>query len=273
MKKIYWNIIKKYKILIVITVLFIILNIIVSTFPAKILGSIIDFMYDITSNKEQIIRYTIYMIITMVIIMLIRIVWRPLVSYLNKKIESDLISKVFEHLLKVKMSEIQQIKNGKLMSYFVEDILQIRKCFYRFISYLPRIVFTFIIVGMSMIKNVSLKLTIITLIPIAITTFLIVVIKKYVTRNYKRSQRYFTKLSEFVQESTDSIKTTKAYGQEYEQVKTFMNKNKKLRDSNNALDIYTTSLAILNNMCFGICYAIAILYGSNLVLNGEITIR
>lgn len=124
----------------------------------------------------------------------------------------------------------------------------------------------------TMIISVDLKLTLITIIPILITSYIVVKVKKYVEISFKKSQRYFTELSEYVQESTDSIRTIKAYSGEMDQLKGFIKKNKLLKQSNNAVDVNSTLLSICVNVGFGLCYSIAFIYGSNLVLSGQISI-
>ena len=272
MKKIFCDILKKYKVSISITVLFIAINMYVLTLPSKIIGVIIDLLYNLEQNKPQIITYTYYLLGTLILAMLARLPWRYLVGYVPRSIEKDLKNKLFSHFTRIKLHDIQKIKNGEIMAYFVQDIREIRSAIYRIISYGSRIIFTAIIVGYTMASGVNFKLTIATLFPILITAYLIVVIKKYVERSFEKSQRYFTNLSEYVQESTDAIRTTKSYSQEYYQLKGFIKKNKKLRASNNAVDIHSTLLATCINIGFGLCYGISLIYGSELVLNGQITV-
>ena len=62
MKKILLSILKRYRVATFITVFFIGLNIFVSTFPSKIIGMIIDLLYDIPTNKITIIKYSFYLI-------------------------------------------------------------------------------------------------------------------------------------------------------------------------------------------------------------------
>ena len=272
MKKVLWNTIKKYKITIFLTVIFIAINMYVLTLPSKIIGMIIDLLYNIEQNRGQIITYTYYLIGTLVLAMLARLPWKYLVGYVPRSIEKDIKNKLFSHFTKIKLHDIQKIKNGEIMSYFVKDVTEIRSSIFRFLSYGTRIVFTTIIVGYTMASGVDLKLTIATLCPVLITAYLIVIIKKYVERSYKKSQKHFTELSEYVQESTDAIRTTKAYSQEYYQLKEFIKRNKKLKASNNAVDIHSTLLSTCINICFGLCYGISLIYGSKLVLNGQITV-
>lgn len=247
------------------------LNIYFLTYPPKIVGRIVDLLYDISSNKELIITHTIYLIGTCILLLAVRMPWRYLSGYNPRSLERDLKDRLFEQFMKIKMSSIQNIKNGELMSYFVKDIGEIRKFTYRVLSYGSRIIFTGVIATYAMMANVNIKLTLITLCPIVITGFLIIKIKEYVEKSFKKSQKYFTELSEYVQESTDAIKTTKAYTGEMHQLKEFIKKNRLLKQSNNAVDVHATLLSTCINICFGLCYAISLLYGSKLVLEGAIT--
>ena len=265
------KILKKYKFTILLQILFIFLNMYLLTYPPKIIGNIVDLLYDIETNKSQIIQNTIYLIIVAILLLGARMPWRWLAGYNPRSIERDLKDKLFEQFMKIKMTNIQNIKNGELMSYFVKDISEIRTFSYRIVSYGARIIATSIIVTYSMMSGVNIKLTVATLCPIIITVFIIIKIKKYVEKNFKKSQKYFTELSEYVQESTDAIRTTKAYTGETNQLKEFIRKNRLLKQSNNAVDVHSTLLSTCINICFGLCYGISLLYGSNLVLQGQIT--
>ena len=157
------------------------------------------------------------------------------------------------------------------MSYFVKDIGELRGFLYRILSQGSRIIFVFIIATSTM-KSVNTSLTVFTLIPILITTFIVIILKQYIEKSFKKSQKYFTALSEYVQESTDAIRTTKAYSGELNQLKKFIKKNNLLKRSNMVVDMYSTILSISVAICFGFCYGIIIIYGSRLVLNNTITV-
>lgn len=271
MKEIMLKITKKYRFTAFLQVFFIMLNIYFLTYPPKIIGKIIDLLYDIEANRDLIIQNIYYLIGTTIILLIVRVPWRWLSGYTPRSIERDLKNKLFEQFTKIKMTSLQNIKNGELMSYFVKDISEIRQFIYRLLSYGSRIVFTLIIATFTMISGVDFSLTVVTLLPIVVTAFLIVKIKEYVEKSFRKSQKYFTELSEYVQESTDAIRTTKAYSGEMFQLKEFIRKNKLLKSANNAVDVHSTLLSTCINICFGLCYGISLLYGSKLVLQGTIT--
>lgn len=266
------KIIKRRKWTILLQIILLLINVYLLTYPAKIVGNIIDLLYDIEKNKGQILLNTYYLIGFCLLLLIIRMWWKYYDSYNQRYVEKDLKDALFERVMKIKLSKLQNIKNGELMAYFVKDVNEIRRAVYTCISHGTRIIGTVVITAIVMAKNVDIRLTLVTLCPIIITAFIIVKLKNYVELCFRKSQKYFTELSEYVQESTDSIRTTKAYSCEGEQLKQFIRKNRKVKTSNISTEIYSSLIKTSINICFGICYGISILYGSRLVLNGEISI-
>ncbi len=272
MKKIILEVLKRSKWIIIFEIIFIIINILLTTYPAKIIGEIIDLMYNMDEFKNVILQKTGIMLVVCIGILIVRTLWKYLEISMSNTFVTTLRNKLFEKLMKIHLEELKDIKNGQIMSYFVSDIKTMRAFVSRVISTITRIVMTGIIVIGTMSTDVNINLTLAILIPIVITTIIVVILKSYVEKNYKQAQKDFTDLSEYVQESTDSIRTTKAYVGEEKQTKEFIVKNKNVKDSNNKLEVYSSLLHTTIQSCVGICYAISILYGSNLVLQNKITV-
>ena len=271
MKDILILIYKKLSLKMFIVVTLVAVNVYLLTYPSKVLGNIIDLLGNIEANKPEILSLIIKLLIASLILIIIRVIWKYTLAFITRTVEKDLRDKLFDHFLRIKLSSIQDIKNGEIMSYFVKDIGEIRGFTYRFLSHASRVFFIFVITIIMMIQ-VDLSLTIAAICPIVLTTYIILILKNYVEKSFKKSQRYFTNLSEYVQESTDAIRTTKAYSGETNQLKKFIKKNKILKMGNIAVDIYSTLLSSSVMICFGFCYGITILYGSKLVLENKITI-
>ena len=272
MKKIILEVLKRSKWIILFEIIFIIINILLTTYPAKIIGEIIDLMYNMDEFKNVILQKTGIMLVVCIGILIVRTLWKYLEISMSNTFVTTLRNKLFEKLMKIHLEELKDIKNGQIMSYFVSDIKTMRAFVSRVISTITRIVMTGIIVIGTMSTDVNINLTLAILIPIVITTIIVVILKSYVEKKYKQAQKDFTDLSEYVQESTDSIRTTKAYVGEEKQTKEFIVKNKNVKDSNNKLEVYSSLLHTTIQSCVGICYAISILYGSNLVLQNKITV-
>ncbi len=272
MKKVIIDSLKKYKFSSLIHFIFIGLNIYLLTIPAKIIGDIVDMLYDIEANEQNIINNIYYLLGMCVVLLTVRIIWKYTETVISRGFERDIKDKLFERFLKLKLKDIQNIKNGEIMSYFVKDTNEIRSAVYRIISHGARIVYTFIIAIYQMASGVNIYLTIATIIPILIASVLIVKIKNQVEKSFSKAQEKFTELSEYIQESTDSIRTTKAYACEKSQLEEFIKKNRRVKQNDNTVDIYSNLLTTTVNICFGLCYSIALLFGGKLVVDGQITV-
>lgn len=272
MKKVIIDTLKKYRWKIVLQLTLLVVDIYLLTYPAKIIGNMIDNLYDLEANRQMILNDTYYLLGICAIYLVVRVIWKYFETYISRGFEKDIKAKLFERFLKLKVKEIQNIKNGEIMSYFVKDTNEIRSIVFRILSHGARTLFIFVIVTFQMAKGVNLSLTLATLCPIIITFFLVIKIKKYVEINFKKAQDRFTELSEYIQESTDSIRTTKAYSCEGSQLKEFIIKNRKVRQSDNTVDVFSNLLKTCIHICFGLCYAISFIYGSQLVIEGVISV-
>ena len=272
MKEILIKELKKYFKYMIIIVAFIFINMYVLTLSSPVIGKIVDLLIDVEQNSEEILQLTIKLIGISSLFLITRFPWRFLSTYFSTCFANDLREKIFEQFMKIRMVDLQNIKNGELMSYLTKDVGELRAFFFRTMSFGVRILATAIITIPQMIISSNFKLTAVTLCPIIVTIYLIIKIKSYVEKSFKKSRKFYTGLSEYVQESTDGIRTIKVYTGEMNQVKKFIKKNKALMKANNAVDVYSTLLSICINVGFGLCYGISLIYGSNLISRGIISI-
>lgn len=263
--------VKKFYISFIFITIFIFINIFLQTIPSKLIGIIIDLLSDIQNNKDKIISNIYVLIGSGIVIIFIRVIWKYLTSVVTRTFEKDLRDSLYIHFLKINLSDIINIKNGEIMAHFIRDVNEVKRFVYSIISDGIR-VFAVFIVTINAMRLINISLTIAVICPIFITAFLAVIIRRHVENNSKKSQKYYTKLSEFVQESTDSIRTTKAYSQEDDQIKKFIKRNTLLKKGNFSVDFYSSLLDILVSLCLGICYSIILVYGSHLVINNKISI-
>lgn len=189
-------------------------------------------------------------------------------AQISKKLQDNLFSK----LLKSKIESIDKIKNGEIMSYFVSDTKIIAGVLTKGIITTSRIITFFIIVIARMCTGCNIKLTIYALIPVLISLISIIIIRNMIGNNFKKTQQSYTELSEFVQENTDSIRTTKAFVGEEIQINEFINKNATLRKYSLKVSKNQNLSEICINIAFGLSYAITLLFGSKLVIDGEMTV-
>ena len=189
MKKVVIEVLKKFKFKIFMFIIFLGFNSYILTCPPKIIGNIIDLLYDIEKNKTIILNYTYYLIGVCIVYLANRFIWKRLEIHLSRGFERELNIRLFKRLLKLKLKDIQTIKNGEIMSYFVKDVNEMRAGFYRLISHLTRSVFLCMLVTLQMINGTNVYLTIAVIIPLLIGGYTVTKIKKYIEQSFEKSQR------------------------------------------------------------------------------------
>lgn len=272
MKKILKELFKKHIFLILAEIILIGINIYLLTVPSKILGQIIDLLYNIELNKQNILISIYALLGTCILLMISRVIWKMIDAKIARNIVKRLRDCLFEKMLNTDISKLQSIKNGDIMSHFVRDVRQVQKFASNTITLIVRFVLNFAIVAFAMTKSTNLQLTLVSLVPILISILLILRLAKKLEKYYNLSRKKFTDLSEFVQESTDSIRTTKAYVGEQKQYNEFLNKNTDLKNTNFKVIKNETLLSVYTNLGIGLGTGLSILYGSNLVLNNVISL-
>ena len=272
MKKELIKSLKKYKWQILIEIILIIISVIFIAYPSKIVGRMIDLLYNAESNKSEIIKSIVQLLSISIGILITRALWKNLDFRTNIYIDKDLKDRLFTKLLKTKVKALNEIKNGEIMSYFVSDLRKVTMITAKFISTGTRIIANFTIAIIMMSNSCNIKLTLISLIPVLITIVVIIFIRKRWMDVMKEAQKSFADLSEYVQESTDSIRTMKAFCGEDKQIEEFKDKNATLKKYNISVSKNQNLLFVCVSLGFGLAYAITLLYGSNLVINGKVSI-
>ena len=211
MKKELIKSLKKYKWQILIEIILIIISVIFIAYPSKIIGKMIDLLYNAESNKSEIIKSIVQLLSISIGFLITRVLWKNLDFRINIYIDKDLKDRLFTKLLKTKVKALNEIKNGEIMSYFVSDLRKVTMITAKFISTGTRIIANFTIAIIMMSNSCNIKLTLISLIPVLITIVVIIFIRKRWMDVMKEAQKSFADLSEYVQESTDSIRTMKAF--------------------------------------------------------------
>ncbi len=272
MKKELIKSLKKYKWQILIEIILIVISVIFIAYPSKIVGKMIDLLYNAESNKSEIIKSIVQLLSISIGFLITRVLWKNLDFRINVYIDKDLKDRLFTKLLKTKVKALNEIKNGEIMSYFVSDLRKVTMITAKFISTGTRIIANFTIAIIMMSNSCNIKLTLISLIPVLITIVVIIFIRKRWMDVMKEAQKSFADLSEYVQESTDSIRTMKAFCGEDKQIEEFKDKNATLKKYNISVSKNQNLLFVCVSLGFGLAYAITLLYGSNLVINGKISI-
>ena len=161
MKKILKELFKEHIFLILAEIILIGINIYLLTVPSKILGQIIDLLYNIELNKQNILISIYALLGTCILLMISRVIWKMIDAKIARNIVKRLRDCLFEKMLKTDISKLQSIKNGDIMSHFVRDVRQVQKFASNTITLIVRFVLNFAIVAIAMTKSTNLQLTLV----------------------------------------------------------------------------------------------------------------
>lgn len=197
--------------------------------------------------------------------------WRFFIFGTARKIEYELRGEMFSHLSGLSMRYYNEHKTGDLMAHFTNDLGAIR------MSLGPAVISTFdavimtIMVITKMIVHVNLTLTLLACIPMLIILVGGVYYGGVAERRFSEKQKAFSDMTDQVQETISGIRVIKAFVQEEQERAAFAQANRNNKEKNLGVVKLMAVVMPLLDVIIGISSVIALLYGGNLVLKGELT--
>jgi len=199
-----------------------------------------------------------------------RYVWRHLILGHSRKVEKDLRNRMYSHLQTLSLSFYQRTKTGDLMAKAINDINGVRMATgMGLVALVDGLVLGTAAIGFMM--SISLKLTLISLIPAPIIIVLTKILTRRMSAGFESVQNTFSDLTEQVRESFAGIRVIKAYNREeweYQRVeesgRKYISKNMHLAKT---LGFFFPMMAVFTN----IGLAIVIWLGGRLTILGDIT--
>lgn len=126
MKKTLLNLYKKNTLLLLVEMILIAINVYLLTVPSKLLGQIVDLLYNLDTNKGKIIHTVLLLLLMSLVLITVRVTWKMIDAKIGRDNTKKIRDTVYEKMLKTDAATIGKIKNGDIMSYFVKDINQVR---------------------------------------------------------------------------------------------------------------------------------------------------
>jgi len=199
-----------------------------------------------------------------------RYVWRHLILGHSRKVEKDLRNRMYSHLQTLSLSFYQRTKTGDLMAKAINDINGVRMATgMGLVALVDGLVLGTAAIGFMM--SISLKLTLISLIPAPIIIVLTKILTRRMSAGFESVQNTFSDLTEQVRESFAGIRVIKAYNREeweYQRVeesgRKYISKNMHLAKT---LGFFFPMMAVFTN----IGLTIVIWLGGRLTILGDIT--
>ncbi len=138
---------------------------------------------------------------------------RQTIIVMSRLIENDLRGDIFAHYERLHTAFYKKNNTGDLMARVTEDVSKVRMYLGPAVMYGINLVFLMFMVIYAMV-NVSLELTLYSLIPLPILSFSIYYVTSIINRRSEQIQAQLSVLNSLAQEVYSGIRVVKSYGQE-----------------------------------------------------------
>jgi ATP-binding cassette subfamily B multidrug efflux pump len=195
---------------------------------------------------------------------------RDLLNSISRKIEVDLRSDFFRHLLRLDPSFYDRTRTGDLMSRATNDTLAVRQSAGPAIMYMVNTVVGFLI-ALAFMLSLSPWLTLFMMIPMALLPPVVIGFGRVIHKRFERIQEQYSTLSTMVQENLTGVRIVRAYVQEEEQARQFDALNRDYRERNMALARVSGLLHPLLGLLTGLALVIVLWVGGGEVVAGRMS--
>ncbi len=135
---------------------------------------------------------------------------RQTIIVASRHIEYDMKNEIYNHYQKLDYAFYSSNSTGDLMNRISEDVGRVRSYVGPAIMYTVNLVVTMVLVIYAMIQ-VNPLLTLYTLIPLPLLSFVIYKVEKIINRKSEKVQAELSNMSTFVQETFSGIRVIKSY--------------------------------------------------------------
>ncbi len=263
---------KKYGWLYIPGVIFLAVCSRITTMAPEALGDAIDLLEQAVPDKTLVWKQAGLIILIAVGIFVTRFIWRMMIIRNARSMECFLREELFMKLQNLPISFFAKRRSGDLLAYAINDVGAVRMTFGPVLAQGLNGIITGTISIWQMTQEVNGRLTVLALIPIPIAVVSIIVIGKLVQRRFRRVQELFSHLSGFVNESIMGSRVVKTFAREKEWQDEFEHTSSEMMRANVKLTDTSALLNPITVITFGLSYAISLIYGGRLVMEGTIAL-
>lgn len=263
---------KRYLLLYIVGIAALLAVNILQTFIPSIIGEAVDSIKAANADFEQLLGYTWKLLIIALSIFSGRFMWRLFIFGTSRRIEYHLKNDLFGHLEKMSLNFYNQKKTGDMMALFTNDLNSVRMSIGPGILMLFDSIVITALVLTRMLKDISITLTILAIIPLPIIAIGGIFFGRSMISKFKNKQEAFAKLTDFTQESFSGIRVIKAFVKEAITAFHFEKINRHNMQANIILIRLYSLLAPIITTIAGLSIMITLCYGGYLTIINRISL-
>ncbi len=263
----------KHKILLFWGFLFIIASNFFNIFKVQFIGKSVD---EISKNdhfgfNKQVLIYVAIIVGSSLLTGFFTFMMRQTIIVASRRIEYELKNKIYRHYQQLSLTDYKKTTIGDLMNRLSEDVVAVRMYLGPGVMYVVNTLVLLIITSIYMMKTDS-QMTLWTLLPLPILSFIIYKVSSIINRKSKIMQKSQSAISTFVQDSFSGIRVVKFFAREK-----YIEKNYgiKVKDyQNKALDLAKTEAYFFTIILFviGLLNVAILIMGGQKYIANEISV-
>ena len=269
----------KHRVLLFWGLLFIIASNFFAIYQVQFVGQSVDVIKSVLDKKsvdKELLFNTLLIngaiiVGTSVLSGVFRFMMRQTIIVASRRIEYELKNKIYRHYQELSFTTYKKTTIGDLLNRLSEDVVAIRMYLGPGVMYVVNLVILLVITSIYMLMT-NVEMTLWTLIPLPILSFLIYKVSSIINRKSKIMQKSQSAISTFVQDSFSGIRVVKFFNKEKYIEKNYGEKVKDYQDK--ALDLAKTEAYFFTIILFVIgLLNVAILYiGGKNYFEGKLTV-
>ena len=263
----------KHRILLFWGLLFIILSNFFNIFKVQYIGKSVDELSksgNLGFNKDVLI-YVAIIVGSSLLTGFFTFMMRQTIIVASRRIEYELKNKIFRHYEEMSLTQYKKTTIGDLLNRLSEDVVAVRMYLGPGVMYVVNLIILLIITSVYMIRT-DVSMTLWTLIPLPLLSFVIYKISSIINKKSKTMQKSQSAISTFVQDSFSGIRVVKFFAKEKYIIKNYGAKVNDYQDK--ALDLAKTEAYFFTIILFviGLLNVIILYIGGQKYLANELSI-
>ena len=222
-----------------------------------------------TLVKNQLIENIALIVGTTIIAGLLTFLMRQTLIVMSRHVEFDLKNEVFKHYEVLDQNFYKQNRTGDLMNRISEDVAKVRMYVGPAVMYTINTLIRFTVVILYM-YNVSPRLTLYTILPLPILSYIIFKLSVEINLRSTIFQQYLSKVSSFTQEVFSGIRVIKAYSLETQNQEIIVDLANESKSKSMSLARVQSLFGPLMATLIGVSNLIVIYFGGMMYIDGTI---
>ncbi|WP_373708830.1 ABC transporter ATP-binding protein [Kaistella sp.] len=263
----------KHKTLLFYGFLFIIASNFFNIFKVQFVGKSIDEIANTNSLgfNKQVLIYVAIIVGSSLLTGFFTFMMRQTIIVASRGIEYELKNRIYNHYQELSLADFKKTTIGDLMNRLSEDVVAVRMYLGPGVMYVANLVILLIITSIYML-NTNVAMTLWSLLPLPILSFLIYKVSSIINKKSKIMQKSQSAISTFVQDSFSGIRVVKFFAKENYIEKSYGTKVKDYQDK--SLDLAKTEAYFFTIILFviGLLNVVILLIGGQKYMANELSV-